>query len=307
MSALSGTRVWVTGAQGFVGGHLVPRLRAAGAEVAASDRDLDVADRARVEDAVLRLRPDAIVHLAGRSSVAASHADARGVFTVNYLGTRAVLAAAARHAPRTRILLAGTGQVYGSAPAGAPRFCEDAPLRPASPYAWSKAAADLLGAAYAARGLPVIRARAFNHVGPGQSAAFAAASFARQLAEIEAGRRAPLLRVGNLDSTRDFLDVDDVVDAYLCLLDPAVAPGCYNVASGRGRRLREVLDALLARARVRPRIEIDPALVRPLEASVGDASRLTAATGWTPRRDLDDCLGRMLAAARAELAPRAPA
>jgi GDP-4-dehydro-6-deoxy-D-mannose reductase len=307
MATLSGTRVWVTGAEGFVGAHLLPRLRAAGADVSASDRDLDVADLALVDDAVRRLRPDAIVHLAGRSSVAASHADAHGVFAVNYLGTRALLASAARHAPRARVLLAGTGQVYGSARAGAPPFREDAPLRPASPYAWSKAAADLLGADYASRGLAVIRARAFNHTGAGQSELFAAGSFARQLAEIEAGLREPVLRVGNLDSVRDFLDVDDVVDAYVCLLDPDVAPGCYNVASGRGRPMREVLDVLVSHARVRPRIEVDARLLRPAEASVGDAARLTAATGWKPKRSLDDCLARLLAAWREQLAPGAPA
>jgi GDP-4-dehydro-6-deoxy-D-mannose reductase len=287
-------RIWVTGAGGFVGRHLVPRLCEVGAEVTGTDREQDVTDPAALAEALERLRPDAIVHLAAYTSVAGSASHARAVFEVNYLGTRTLLAAAAQRAPAPRVLLAGTGQVYGSAAPGAPPFREDAPLRPASPYAWSKAAGDLLGAQYAARGLPVLRARAFNHTGAGQSDAFAAPSFARQLAEIELGRREPVLRVGNLDSVRDFLAVEDVVDAYARLLDPAVPPGVYNVASGRGRTLREILDLLLARAEVEPKVEIDPARFRPIEVSVGDASRLAESTGWEPRRSLEGCLDRLL-------------
>jgi GDP-4-dehydro-6-deoxy-D-mannose reductase len=303
MTALSGMCIWVTGAGGFVGAYLVPQLRQAGAAVTPTDSDVDVSDPAAVAGAIERLRPDAIVHLAARTSVAASVADAHGVFAVNYLGTRAILAAAAERAPAPRVLLAGTGQVYGSAAPGNPPFREDAPLRPASPYAWSKAAGDLLAADYAARGLPVVRARAFNHTGPGQSDVFAASSFARQLAEIELGRRDPVLRVGNLDSVRDFLAVEDVVDAYARLLDPALPPGIYNVASGRGRTLRQVLDLLLARTRVEPKIELDTARFRPTEVSVGDPTRLCEATGWEPRRSFETCLERLLDRWRDDLRP----
>ncbi len=303
MTHLRGQRIWVTGAGGFVGAHLLPRLADAGARVTPTDTDLDVSDTAAVATAVRRLRPDAIVHLAARSSVAASLEDARGVYAVNFVGARAVLAAAEAHAPKARVLLVGSGEVYGTAAVDAPPFDESAPLRPRSPYAWTKACADLLGASYAARGLDVVRVRPFNHTGPGQSDAFVAASFARQLAEMEAGRREPVLRVGNLESVRDFLDVEDVVEAYLALLDPAVPAGVYNVASGRECRVQEVLDLLLEHVSVRPRVQVDPARYRPTDRALGNAGRLRDASGWTPTRPLGTTLRALLDGCRRFTAP----
>lgn len=287
-------RVLVTGASGFVGGHLAPRLRRDGLEVHAADRELDVCDAAAVEAGVAQLRPDAIVHLAAQSSVAESWRDEKLTYRVNFLGARSVLEAAARRAPQARVVLVGSGVEYGSAPPGAPPFTEAAPLQPRSPYARSKAAADLLGAAYAERGLDVVRVRPFNHAGPGQSDAFVLSGFARQLVAIEAGRSAPRLRVGNLDSVRDFLDIADVVDAYARLLDRGAAAGAYNVASGVGVRIGDLLEGLLARVRVRPAIEVDPARVRPTDVAVGDATRLRAATGWAPGVRLEDTLESVL-------------
>ncbi len=287
-------RILVTGASGFVGSRLLPRLAAQGASVLATDTDLDVRDAAAVRAAVKEARPEALIHLAALSSVAGSFEVAEAVAQVNFLGTHSVLAALEAAAPRARLLLVSSGQVYGSAPPGAAPFDERAPLRPGSPYAWSKAAADLLGRTFAERGLDVVRVRPFNHTGPGQSEAFVAASFARQIAEIEAGRRPARLAVGNLDAVRDFLDVEDVVAAYLRLLDRAVPAGIYNVASGRGRRVREILERLLKLARVRPEIEVDPLRFRPTDVSVGDASRLRGVSGWQPAIDLDDTLARLL-------------
>jgi GDP-4-dehydro-6-deoxy-D-mannose reductase len=294
MEHLAGQRIWVTGAGGFVGAHLLPRLAEAGAEVTPTDKDLDVSDSAAVAATVRRIRPDAIVHLAARSSVAASLEDARGVYEVNFVGARAVLAAAEAHSPKARVLLVGSSEVYGTAAPDALPFDESAPLRPRSPYAWTKACADLLGASYAARGLDVVRVRPFSHTGPGQSDTFVAASFAHQLAEMEAGRREPVLRVGNLESVRDFLDVDDVVAAYLALLDPAVPAGVYNVASGDGRTVQEILEMLLENISVRPRVDVDPARFRPTDRAVGDAGRLREATGWTPTRQLSRTLRALL-------------
>jgi len=289
-------RVLVTGASGFVGGHLLPRLAREGHEaIATNEPGLDVTDAAAVRAAFERERPDAVVHLAAVSSVPASREAPDTTFRVNYLGTRAVLESAARGAPSARLLLVGSGDEYGAAPPESPPFRECDPLRPGSPYARSKAAADLLGAAFAERGLDVVRVRAFNHTGPGQSDVFVAASFARQVAEIEAGRREPVLRVGNLDSRRDFLDVEDVVDAYGRLLHRDVPARAYNVARGEGVRIGDLLERLLARARVRPAVEVDPERVRPLDVSVGDPARLRAATGWAPRIDLDTLVDRLLA------------
>ncbi len=287
-------RVFVTGAAGFVGSRLVARLRARGDAVEATDRELDVTRPDAVGAALAGFRPDAVAHLAALSFVPDSWSAPEAAFRVNFLGGRSVLDAAAAAAPAARVLLVGSGAVYGSAAPGTPPFDESAPLRPASPYAWSKAAADRLGALRAARGLDVVRARPFNHTGPGRPDAFVESSFARQLAELEAGRGDGRVAVGNLDAVRDFLDVDDVVDAYLRLLDPTTPAGVYNVASGRGRPIRAVLDGLLALTSQRPAIREDPARWRPADAGVGDASRLREVTGWQPRIAFEDTLSRLL-------------
>ncbi len=287
-------RVFVTGAKGFVGSHLVPRLEQRGFEVVATDRELDVADAARVESAVRRARPGLLVHLAALTSVAASWRDPEETYRVNFLGTRAVLVAVAGAAPRARLLLIGSADQYGSLEPGAAPLDEAAPLRPRSPYARTKTAADLLGAAWARRGLDVVRVRAFNHTGPGQSDDFVLSSFARQAVEIAQGRREPRLRVGNLDSVRDFLDVEDVLEAYDRLCEPSVPAGVYNVASGLGVRLGDALDEILKLAGAQPSIEMDPERMRPRDQLVGDATLLRSACGWTPRVSFSETLARLV-------------
>jgi GDP-4-dehydro-6-deoxy-D-mannose reductase len=290
----------VSGARGFVGSWLVPHLEAAGHAVVAVDHEVDVCDAAAVEASIGAARPDAIVHLAAVASVAASLGDPARTARVNALGALHVLRAAQRRAPGARVLLVSSGEIYGAA-AGGERFDESSPLVPGTPYARAKAVADRLGAAFAARGLDVVRARPFNHTGPGQSDVFVASSFARQLAEIEAGRRAPRLAVGNLAAVRDFLDVADVVEAYRRLLDRAVPAGAYNVASGSGIAIGELLARLLAVSHAKPEVREDPARWRPANAAVGDAGRLRRATGWAPAIPLDDTLARLLADWRARL------
>jgi GDP-4-dehydro-6-deoxy-D-mannose reductase len=292
-------RALVTGAKGFVGGHLLPALARAGWSLVGSERRVDVTDARALEDCVARARPDLIVHLAAQSSPPLAQAQPERAWRVNFLGTRAVLEAAARRAPKARVLLAGSGDVYGAAAPGSPPFRESDPLRPRSLYASTKAAADLLGGVYAERGLDVVRLRAFNHTGPGQDERFVLASFAKQAVEIAAGRREPVLRVGNLDSTRDFLDVEDVVEAYLALSRETVPAGAYNVASGRAVRVGDALDAILRLAGVAPRIEVEPARLRPTDSAAGDASRLRAATGWAPRVPFEETLARVVADWRA--------
>ena len=292
-------RVFVTGAGGFVGKWLVPRLEHEGATVLWVDRELEISQAAAVADAVARARPDAVVHLAAQSSVTAAAADPAEAYRVNYLGTRALLEAARVHAPGARVLLVSSAQVYGSAPPGAQPFDESSPLRPRSAYDWTKAAGDLLGGAYGDRGLHVVRVRPFNHTGAGQGPGFFASAMARQIAEMEAGKSPPVLVVGNLESVRDFLDVEDVVDAYVRLLQGAVPSGVYNVASGRGRTMREVLALLLARAALAPEIRVDEGRFRPTDVSVGTAARIEAATGWKPVRPLADTLARLLDSWRA--------
>ena len=292
--ALRGRRVFVTGAGGFVGGRLVARLEQEGASVIATDLDLDVSDPSRVASALAGARPHAVVHLAAVSFVPESLERPEATWRVNYLGARSVLEGSLHLASRPRVLLVGSSTIYGSTEPGAAPFDEGSPLLPASPYAWTKAAADLLGAVYARRGLEVVRARPFNHTGAGRPERFVESSFARQIAEIEAGRRPPEIAVGNLDAVRDFLHVDDVVDAYLRLLDPAVPPGPYNVASGRATPVRALLDGLLAESKASPVIRREHARWRRADALVGSAARLSEATGWRPARSLDETMRELL-------------
>lgn len=287
--------VLVTGASGFVGSHLVPRLEEVGCRVTPTDRDLDVTDLAAVETRVAELSPDVVFHLAAQSSVALSFREPELTYRVNYVGTRSVLEAVRRSAPSARVILVSTADVYGSAAPGAEPFDESSPLRPRSPYSRSKAAADLLGGTFAERGLDVVRVRPFNHTGPGQLDVFVLSSFARQVASIAAGVSEPVLRVGNLDSVRDFLDIDDVMNAYLELLAPTVTPGVYNVARGVGVRIGDALDQLCSLAGISPRIEVEPDFFRPTDIAVGRADRLERVCGWNARVPFHETLQRLLA------------
>jgi len=283
-------RVYVTGGRGFVGRHLDRELRACGLEVVGCDLDaseVDVTDRAALGRALEAAAPDAVVHLAAQSSVARSFSDPAATFRVNYLGTLHLLELLEQRHPRARVVLVGSADQYGGRPLGSPPLRESDSLLPSSPYARSKSAAELLGRAAIARGARVFAVRAFNHTGPGQAAHFVAASFADQLARIARGEREPVLRVGNLESARDFLHVSDVVRAYAELVTGDAPPGVYNIATGRAHTIRELLDALVAQSGVAVSIEIDPERVRPTDQLSGDASRLRERTGWEPRVALD--------------------
>lgn len=286
--------MWVSGARGFVGSVLVPRLAQAGHDVVAADHETDVCDAGVVDAAIAAAAPDAVVHLAALASVAESFGAAERVARVNYAGTLHVLRAVQRHAPKARVLVISSGEIYGGSDAPV-AVDESAQLAPGSPYARSKAAADLLAEAFATRGLDVVRARAFNHTGAGQKEPYVAASFARQIAEMEAGRREPVMHVGNLAAVRDFLDVRDVVEAYRRLLDRERVPaGAYNVASGVGRSIAELLQALVERSTIRPRVEVDASRFRPARPSIGDATRLRRATGWIPTIPFEATLAVLL-------------
>ena len=298
-------RVWITGGAGFVGQRLARRLVADGIEVEGADEEVDVTSPGLVRALLAQRQPDAIAHLAGITFVPAADRDPLTTWRVNYAGTRIVLESARLEVPRARVLVVSSGVVYGTAQTGSEPFDEDSPLRPVGPYAASKAAADLLAASHAAAGLDVARVRPFNHTGPGRPADFVESSFARQLAAMERGDVDPVLRVGNLESTRDFLHVDDVVDAYARLLAPGAPQGVFNVASGRATRVQELLDALLAHAKLRPTIERDPTLFRPTDSNVGSAAKLAEATGWTARTPLEETLAQLLDDWRERLAREA--
>ena len=295
----------VTGGGGFAGRHLLAALRGRGeAPVAPRSDDLDLRREEPVRRAVRELRPRMVFHLAARASVARSWEEPRGALLANLEMTVNLLEAVRAHSPESPVLIASSGEIYGQ-PERLP-VDEDAPLRPQNPYAVSKAACDLLGGQYAdAGGLRVVRTRAFNHAGPGQSDEYVVGTLTRQVAEAElAGREAVVLRTGNVSSARDFTDVRDVVRAYAAAVD--LPPGAYNVCSGRAVSVRELIDLLRRCSRVEIRHEVDPGRVRPHDVPEvrGSPARLRAATGWSPEIPLERTLRDALDAWRARLARR---
>jgi GDP-4-dehydro-6-deoxy-D-mannose reductase len=304
-------RVLVTGVAGFVGGHVVdflraehpgavvigldnrPRDRALGVEVVTADLE----DAASVRSALAQARPDRVIHLAAQSSPQRSWEDPAGTMRTNVLGLLHLLEGIRALSLAPRVLAVGSVEEYGIVGPNEVPLREDAPLRPATPYAVSKVAQGYLALQYAlAPGLHIVRTRAFHHTGPRRGEQFAESSFARQLAEIEAGQRPPRLEVGNLEAVRDYTDVRDVVRAYWALLDRGVPGEVYNVCTGRGVRLSDLLDRLIALSRVRVEVAVDPARLRAADAPIliGDPSRLRAATGWEPKVPLERTLADLL-------------
>jgi GDP-4-dehydro-6-deoxy-D-mannose reductase len=288
-------RALVTGASGFVGRHLVEALRRDGVEVLAcgGPRDgseyfsIDLSDARTLRDALATARPSVVFHLAAQTFVPESLASPLETYEVNAIGTARLTRAMREYAgdPAPRLIFTSSAEVYG------PRDASDYPLHerlepcPSNPYGASKAAAEaiLLGESRAF-GLDVVIARAFNHIGPGQSENFVVASLAAQLARIAAGGP-PQLRVGNLNAARDFLDVRDVIAAYLALAHAGERAEIYNVCSGGAVKIRDVLRELIAVAHVAVEVREDPDRMRSAEIplSVGNPEKLRARTGWAPK------------------------
>ena len=286
-------QVLLTGGAGFVGNHLAARL---GEDAIVSQAD--VRDPAALADELRRTAPRAIVHLAALSSVAESWADPVETWRVNTLGTVNVLEAARTERPRARVIVASTGEVYGRA-AQLPAT-EETPVAPLSPYAASKAAAELACAPIRAREeLDLVITRSFNTEGPGRDDRFAVGSWASQITELE-GQGGGTLLVGDLSAKRDVVDVRDAARAYELLLAPSVHAGTYNIASGRGVTMEEILEILIGLAACEIQVERDQARVRPVDVPElwGDASKLAGETGWQPEISLEQTLGDTLDYAR---------
>lgn len=283
------TRVLVTGASGFAGRHLVEACAAAGDEVIAApgSASADLRDPAVALRVVRDARPDVVYHLAAQAHVGRSWEDPLTTLTGNVAMTLAVLEAVKAAAPEAVLVLACSSEQYGP-PERVPTD-EHALLRPANPYAVSKASCDMLGGLYeSAHGLRVIRARAFNHAGPGQEPIYAIASFSRQAA---LGGDPATVVTGNPDTRRDYTDVRDVVRAYR-MLAASGEPGVFNVCSGVSHSARELVAALGRVAGVSVVHEVDPARVRPNEVMEvrGSFEQLRLATGWEPAIPLDATL-----------------
>jgi GDP-4-dehydro-6-deoxy-D-mannose reductase len=305
VSLAPGPKVLITGAGGFVGRRLTAKLAEAHPDWSLDAPEgvdgapaVDVTDAGAVYAWMAAAKPDMVVHLAAVAAVTASVKDPRLAWSVNLDGTLNVVEAMRTHAPHAYLMFVSSAEVYGlSLESGAP-VDETALLQPVNPYAASKAAADILVRQAAAAGQNGVVMRPFNHTGAGQSEAFVAPNFAAQIARIEAGRQAPMIEVGNLDEERDFLDVDDVVEAYRLVLErrAEIASGAvFNVASGAPVRIGDLLERLLSRARTKIEIRVDPSRLRrtSVKRVVGDASRLRR-LGWAPNRSIDDTLGTVL-------------
>jgi len=318
--------VLVTGIAGFVGSHFAELALRQGARVVGSRLpgsgtdaiahiahdlqlvDVDLREAVAVRRLVERARPDWIIHLAAQSFVGTSWEAPAETLSNNVLSQLNLLEAVREAGVRPRVLVIGSSDEYGDVEDGERGIDEDAPLRPLSPYAVSKVAQDLMGYQYwRSYGLPVVRARAFNHEGPRRGEAFVTSSFARQIAEIEAGLKDPVIRVGNLKARRDFSDVRDIVRGYWLLLQHGRPGDVYNLCSGRAWSIQAILDFLLAEARA-GEIEVreDASLMRPSDVPtlVGDPRKILRAVGWRAEIPFEQTLRDMLAYWRAHVASR---
>jgi GDP-4-dehydro-6-deoxy-D-mannose reductase len=316
------TRVLLTGSDGFVGPHVENALRrvcGAEIEIIATSKvggthpvfgkvdALDVTDAAAIRSSIAHTEPTHVIHLAAVAAVDAASTDPGKAWAIHVGGTRNLAQAILEHAPGCWLLNVGSGLIYGETARSGQPLDENALLAPVDDYGVTKAAADLALGALVRRGLRVVRLRPFNHIGTAQTEAFAIPAFAMQIARIEAGLTEPVLRVGNLDAKRDFLDVRDVARAYALTVEHTheLRSGVIlNVASGIPCRIGDMLQTLLALSRVTITVEQDPARTRAsdLPLIVGDAARARELLGWSSEYNLNDTLAAVLDDCRSRVA-----
>ena len=303
----------VTGGTGFAGASLVEQLVARGHRVVAVSRTgqagqlegsagarIRACDLTRPEDVshmIDEIRPERIFHLAARTFVPDAHRDASGFLETNLMGTVHLLEAVRRHVPGCRVLVVGSAGVYGGSGQVGTQLVEEAPLRPVEPYGASKAAAELWARqASASWGLEVVCVRPFGHIGPRQSPRFVAADFARQIGRIRSGEQPPVIEVGNLEPIREFNDVSDIAAGHRAALGKGASGRVYNLCSGRGLAVRDLLSLLLQRSGVEAEIQPRPERMRPTDVPslVGDPSRAREDLGWQVRVSLEESVDRLL-------------
>lgn len=309
-------RVLITGITGFAGSHLADYCLARGdvdvhgiirwrsrTENIEHLRDqvtlheCDLRDATSTRDVVERVAPEYIFHLAAQSFVPTSWNAPSESLSTNVLGQVNIFEAVRRTEQKCRIQLACSSEEYGMVYEDEVPITEDNPLRPLSPYGVSKVSQDLLGYQYyMSYGMEIVRTRGFNHTGPRRGPVFVCSDFAKQIVDIEKGKRQPVIRVGNLDAKRDFTDVRDTVRGYWLALEKGRSGEAYNICQEKCWSMREVLDMLLGMSNVKIEVEVDPARLRPSDVPIllGDGTRFRADTGWKPEIPFEQSLSDIL-------------
>lgn len=309
-------RTLITGITGFVGSHLAEYLLALGnVEVFGIFRwrsrteniehiaskiklyECDSKDATAMREVVRKVRPDRIYHLAAQSYVPMSWVAPAETLITNIISQVNLFEAVRAEGIDCRIQIAGSSEEYGLVLPNELPIRETNPLRPISPYGVSKVAQDLLGYQYfKSYDMFIVRTRAFNHTGPRRGNVFATSNFAKQIAEIEKGKKEPIIYVGNLEAVRDFTDVRDMVVAYYLSLEKGEKGEVYNICSGKGYKLKEVLDILLTLSKKEIEIKVDPKRMRPsdVELLAGDATKFITRTGWQPKIPFQKTLSDLL-------------
>jgi GDP-4-dehydro-6-deoxy-D-mannose reductase len=305
-------RILVTGAGGFVGSHLTKHLQEVmpdaelhGTTLSDVSADvnnvplhkIDLKDAAQVRSLLSDLKPDRIYHLAAQAFVPRSFEEPWETLENNILAQLNLIQESLKLELRPRLLVVGSAEIYGPVRPEELPLTEDSDLRPSSPYSVSKIAQDMLGLQYhLSHDLPIMRARPFNHFGPGQRDTFVAPGFATQIAAIESGEQPPVLKVGDLSAQRDFTDVRDIVRAYRLIIEQGEPGQVYNVCSGQAHSIQHLLDTLLSYSSISIEVRVDPDRLRPVTVPVleGSYDRLHRATGWEPQIPFERTLADIL-------------
>lgn len=306
-------RILVTGADGFVGRHLISALAAAfpAARIIGTSRGpefgevLEITDAAQTLEVVSRVQPDVCIHLAAIAAIGEAKSNPKRTWDINLHGTLNVAGAILTGAPQCRLIFISSAECYGASFKNGLPLDEDAMLAPMNLYAATKAATELALGVLAGEGLRLLRLRPFNHTGPGQAEAFVVPAFAGQIARIEAGLMPPEMAVGALTPERDFLDIRDICSAYIAAIqnfDSLPNNLAINIASGKTVKIGAILDILLEQSRTEIVVRQDPARLRPVEIAraVGDTARANRLLGWQPHIALEDTLRTVLDYARAQ-------
>lgn len=310
-------KAMIIGAAGFVGSYLIKHLNAeCGYEVIATKLpnerideeiinsdikvkifDLNILDKEAIVSLLFEVRPDYIFHLAAQSSVSVAWNNPQLTIDVNIKGAVNVMDAIRELFYKPRIVVIGSGEEYGHIKEGETPIREETKANPGNIYAATKACQNMIGSIYAkAYDMEIILVRAFNHIGPKQSPIFVVSDFCKQVAEIEAGLKEPVMYVGNLSAKRDFTDVRDVVRAYGLLAKNGQKGATYNVGRGHAYEIKEILDKIIAHSSVKIKVETDPAKIRPVDVPIieADISKLTDATGWVPEIPIEQTICEVL-------------